>query len=52
MTDLADFSAVELITAYRSKEISPVETIDAVIKRIEKCEPELNALWAVRRRMI
>ncbi|RDL47582.1 Acylamidase [Ensifer sp. M14] len=46
MSDLADFSAVDLVEAYRLKRLSPVEVVDAVITRIDASEPKLNALWA------
>jgi aspartyl-tRNA(Asn)/glutamyl-tRNA(Gln) amidotransferase subunit A len=47
MTDLADFSAVDLLAAYRAKTISPVEVTKAVLARIEAWEPRLNATWAL-----
>lgn len=46
MPDPADLSAVELLDAYRSKTLSPVEVTDAVIARIEACEPKIKALYA------
>lgn len=46
MTNLADLSAVELVTAYQSKELSPVDVTEAVITRIEAYEPSLHAMWA------
>ena len=46
MTNIPDMSAVELLAAYRSKKLSPVEATDAVIARIEKWEPKLKALYA------
>ena len=44
--DLADLPAVEMLAAYRSRQLSPVEVIDAVRARIEAAEPTLCALWA------
>ncbi|MET0133073.1 MAG: amidase [Kibdelosporangium sp.] len=44
MTDLADLSAAELITEYRSG-LSPVEVADAVLARIEQHEPTLKAFY-------
>src|SRR6478672_2780270 len=38
-----DMTAVDLLAAYKSKKLSPV---DAVIKRIEAWEPKLKALYA------
>ncbi|MGU3573906.1 amidase [Brucellaceae bacterium C25G] len=46
MTNLADLSAVELVNAYQSKELSPVDVTEAVITRIEAYEPSLHAMWA------
>lgn len=46
MPDPADLSAVELLDAYRSKALSPVEVTDAVIARIEACDPKIKALYA------
>ena len=46
MTDPADLSAVDLLDAYRSKALSPVEVTDAVIARIEAWEPTIKALYA------
>jgi aspartyl-tRNA(Asn)/glutamyl-tRNA(Gln) amidotransferase subunit A len=46
MTDLPDLSAVDLLTQYRSKSLSPLEVTNAVIGRIERCEPSLKAMYA------
>ena len=46
MTTIHDMTAVDLLAAYKSKKLSPVEVIDAVIKRIEAWEPKLKALYA------
>jgi len=38
------FSTIhEIIEGIRSKEFSPIEIVDAHLKRIESCEPKLNA---------
>jgi aspartyl-tRNA(Asn)/glutamyl-tRNA(Gln) amidotransferase subunit A len=42
-TDLADCSAGQLLQLYRSHEASPVEATQAVLKRIERLNPKLNA---------
>lgn len=47
MSDLADLSASDLSSLYRSGEVSPVEATQAVLDRIEAWEPRLNALWAL-----
>src|SRR6478736_3837396 len=41
-----DMTAVDLLAAYKSKKLSPVDAVDAVIKRIEAWEPKLKALYA------
>ncbi|HET7671388.1 MAG TPA: amidase [Burkholderiales bacterium] len=43
MTDLCTLSAAELLDAYRKHDISPVEVTRAVLARIEKLNPALNA---------
>jgi aspartyl-tRNA(Asn)/glutamyl-tRNA(Gln) amidotransferase subunit A len=42
-TDLADFTATELVGAFHSRSISPVEATKAVLGRIERLNPILNA---------
>ena len=46
MTQIHDMTAVELLAAYKSKKLSPVEAIDAVVARINAWEPKLKALYA------
>ena len=46
MTAIHDMSAAEILGAYKTKKLSPVEVTDAVIKRIEAWEPRLKALYA------
>jgi len=46
MTDIADLSATELNAAIRAKRISPVETVEAALARIEE-RRDLNAFMAV-----
>ena len=46
MTTIHDMTAGELLAAYKSKKLSPVEAIDAVVARIEAWEPKLKALYA------
>src|ERR1700758_2324398 len=43
---LHDMTAVDLLAAYKSKKLSPVDVVDAVIKRIDVWEPKLKALYA------
>ncbi len=43
MEDLAYLSAVEAIRLFRARELSPVELMEAVIKRAEAVEPSINA---------
>src|SRR5215831_77449 len=46
MTAIHDMSAAEILAAYKTKKLSPVEVTDAVIHRIEAWEPKLKALYA------
>jgi aspartyl-tRNA(Asn)/glutamyl-tRNA(Gln) amidotransferase subunit A len=46
-TDLAECSAVELLRLYRAGEASPVEATRAVLARIERFNPVLNAFCHV-----
>jgi aspartyl-tRNA(Asn)/glutamyl-tRNA(Gln) amidotransferase subunit A len=46
MTAIHDMTAGQLLAAYKSKKLSPVEATDAVIARIEAWEPKLKALYA------
>jgi aspartyl-tRNA(Asn)/glutamyl-tRNA(Gln) amidotransferase subunit A len=44
LTDLHYLGATEVLRAYRSRELSPVEVLDAVIARADAVEPTVNAL--------
>jgi Asp-tRNA(Asn)/Glu-tRNA(Gln) amidotransferase A subunit family amidase len=46
-TDLADFTALDLLAAYASGRASPVEAMRAVLGRADAWEPRLGALFAV-----
>jgi aspartyl-tRNA(Asn)/glutamyl-tRNA(Gln) amidotransferase subunit A len=46
MTSIHDMTAVELLAAYKSKKLSPVEAVDGVIAHINAWEPKLKALYA------
>ncbi|MGS0753835.1 amidase [Roseateles sp. GG27B] len=46
MTALHALSATELLLAYRSKALSPVEVLQAVLGQIERWEPQVQALYA------
>jgi aspartyl-tRNA(Asn)/glutamyl-tRNA(Gln) amidotransferase subunit A len=46
MTSIHDMTAGQLLAAYKSKKLSPVEATDAVISHIEAWEPKLKALYA------
>ena len=41
--DLADLDAVELLAAFRAHELCPVEATAAVLARIAKLDPRVNA---------
>ena len=46
MTALHDMTAGDLLAAYKTKKLSPVEVVDAVIEHIEAWEPKIKALYA------
>ncbi len=43
MPEIHELTAVELRQAYRSRELSPVEAVDAIFARIDLLEPSLHA---------
>jgi len=45
MSDLADFTAVDLANAFESGDASPLEALRSVHARIDAWEPTINALW-------
>jgi aspartyl-tRNA(Asn)/glutamyl-tRNA(Gln) amidotransferase subunit A len=48
MTDnLADLTAVDLISRYQQGDLSPVEVIEAVLARVDALEPKLLATYAL-----
>jgi aspartyl-tRNA(Asn)/glutamyl-tRNA(Gln) amidotransferase subunit A len=47
MADLADLSATELLSGYRTRRFSPREAVDAVLARIHGQNPRLNAFILV-----
>ncbi len=47
MHDLHNLSATELLSAYRSKALSPVEVTRDVLRHIERWEPQLHACFAL-----
>ncbi len=48
MTALYDLSAQELLRAYRSHALSPVEVTQAVLDHIARWEPHIHATWLLR----
>ncbi len=48
VTPLHDLSAQELLRAYRSRTLSPVEVAQAVLGHIERWEPHIHATWLLR----
>ncbi|WP_433336962.1 amidase [Spirillospora sp. CA-294931] len=46
-TDPADLTATELLAGYRAGRLSPVEATEAVLARIERDDPRLNAYCLV-----
>jgi aspartyl-tRNA(Asn)/glutamyl-tRNA(Gln) amidotransferase subunit A len=47
--DIAFLSATELVAAYRRKSLSPVEVTRAVLARLDRLEPKINAFVLVAR---
>jgi len=47
MTDPVWMTAAELSAAYRTKALSPVEAVRAVLARIEQVDPAINAFCHV-----
>lgn len=49
MTDLAQWSAAQLASAFSRRELSPVEATEAVLARMDAWEPAINAMYRVDR---
>jgi Asp-tRNA(Asn)/Glu-tRNA(Gln) amidotransferase A subunit family amidase len=47
MASLHELSTAELGRAYASRSLSPVDVAQAVLAHIERCEPQLQATWAL-----
>ena len=47
MDTLHTLSAIELLAAYSSKALSPVEVTRVVLQHIERCEPRIHATYAL-----
>ncbi|MER8949868.1 amidase [Mesorhizobium sp. M0809] len=43
MTDLADYSATDLLRGFQKQKFSPLEVLDSVLERIQQVDPILNA---------
>src|SRR5437879_2755317 len=52
MEDLADRSATELARLVRSREVSPVEVIEACLARVERYNPAVNAVVTLNPRAL
>lgn len=48
MKPLHELGAHELVTAYRQRDLSPVDVVQAVLRHIERWEPQLQATWLLR----
>ncbi|GAA4424356.1 amidase [Acidovorax lacteus] len=48
MTALHDLSAPDLVAAYRSRQLSPVEVMQSVLDHAERWEPHLQATYLLR----
>mgnify|MGYP000417838145 FL=1 len=44
MSELCDLTATQLRQMIGRKDISPVELVDACIERVERVDPQLNAM--------
>jgi len=49
MSQLDQLSAHDLSVGFATGEMSPVEVAEAVLKRIDACEPQLNAMYRIHR---
>ena len=47
MAELHELNATALAPLYAEGAISPVEVTQAVLRRVEACEPRLHATWAL-----
>ena len=47
MTELTALTASELLSSYAAREVSPVEVTRAVLERIERVDPLINAFCVV-----
>ncbi|HET9224463.1 MAG TPA: amidase, partial [Roseiflexaceae bacterium] len=47
MDEVCWMSAIELANRYCARELSPVEVVDALLARIERLNPHLNAFLTV-----
>jgi aspartyl-tRNA(Asn)/glutamyl-tRNA(Gln) amidotransferase subunit A len=47
MATLHDLTAAELSTAYRTRQVSPVEVTRAALDRMEAWEPKINAMYVI-----
>src|SRR3989441_915525 len=52
MEDLADRSATELARLVRSREVSPVEVVEACLARVERDNPAINAVVTLNPRAL
>src|SRR3989449_860170 len=52
MEDLADHSATELARLVASRELSPVEVVEACLARVERCNPAVNAIVTLNPRAL
>ncbi|MGA0613116.1 amidase [Paracoccus sp. KR1-242] len=48
MSQILDLGARQILNAFRSRELSPVEYMQALIARVEASEPWVQALWLFR----
>jgi aspartyl-tRNA(Asn)/glutamyl-tRNA(Gln) amidotransferase subunit A len=49
MPALHELSAAELSVAFARRDLSPVEVLEAVLARVDACEPRVNAMYRISR---
>lgn len=49
MTALNELTALQILEGYRNKAFSPSDVVDAVLARMEACEPKINAMYIIAR---
>ncbi|MGH1361592.1 MAG: amidase [Burkholderiaceae bacterium] len=48
MSDVSSLSAAQMSAMFRQGELSPVTAVEAVLSRMDACEPTLNAMYLIK----